>query len=87
MKHNSHLVQLAENPKIRVNRAECLKRGIQDGDQVRLSANNNTILAQIKEDAKVADETCVLPLGFEECPVQELGLNLKNGLAIEIRKD
>jgi len=87
MKHDPHLIQLAKEPKLRLRSQEGKKRGLNDGDTVRLSANGNSIKAKIQFDEGVAEGTIVLPLGFEqEIPVHELGVRLMNGLRIEICK-
>jgi NADH-quinone oxidoreductase subunit G len=86
MRHNPHLIQLAREPKVRINRAEGQKRGIQSGDQISLSINGNVIFSKIKLDDNVAEGTAVLPLGFEKIPVQNLANNLLNGLPVEISK-
>jgi NADH-quinone oxidoreductase subunit G len=85
MKHDPHLVKMVKEPKLRLNPNEGMKRGIGDGDIVRLKANGQSITAKIKWDGKVAEKTIVIPLGFEqEIPVHELGVNLMNGLPVEI---
>ncbi len=83
MKHNPHVIQLAQEPHVRINPGEGSKRGIQSGDTVHI---NNLIHAKVMLDARVADGTIVLPLGFEEVPVHELGTQLLNGLPITIEK-
>jgi len=86
MQHNSHVVQLAKEPRARLHPLEGEKRGIQDGEQVLLSAHHQSIPATIKWDRGVAAGTIVLPLGFDEMPVHNLGNDLFNGLPITIRK-
>lgn len=84
MKHDPHLLQLAKEPRARLNSSEGRKRNIQDGDVVTVNANGNALVVKIKWDDRVADGTVVFPLGFDQLPVHELGLNLLNGLPIEI---
>jgi len=84
MKHNAHLVQMAKEPRIRLNSREGEKRGVRDGDLIRVKSNGKMLMGQVKVDDGVADGTLVLPLGFEEVPVYELGANLLNGLPVEI---
>lgn len=86
MKHDPHVIQLAKSPKVRMHLIEGAKRGIKEGDKIRLSANGNSLMATVKLDAKVAAGTIVVPLGFPEIPVQELDSRLLNGLPIEVSK-
>lgn len=86
MQHNPHVSQLVKEPFVRLHPQEGKKRGIQDGDAVKLSANGNAICAKIKWDQRVAPNTIVLPFGFPEIPVHELGANLFNGFEIEVSK-
>ncbi|WP_249274111.1 NADH-quinone oxidoreductase subunit NuoG [Parachlamydia sp. AcF125] len=87
MKHNPHLIHLAKEPFIRINPLEGQRRGLMNGDQVKISARGNTIVGQLKLDKNVAQKTVVLPLGFPQLPVHELGVNLLNGLIVEISKE
>lgn len=84
MNHNQHVIKLAKEPAIRIHSTEAIKRKIKNNDRVKISANGNTITGKIKLDDKVAERTVVLPLGFPEIPVHELGVNLLNGMTIEI---
>ena len=84
MKHDSHLSQMIKEPYARIHPGEGAKRGIQNNDKIRLSVSGNAIVVTMKWDARVAESTVVLPLGFEhQIPVHELGKNLMNGLLIE----
>ncbi len=87
MKHNPHVKQLAKEPFIRLHPLEGNRLGIQNGDKVHLSANGGEISAKVKLDERVAEKTVVLPLGFEQVPVQELAPDLLNGFPVEIKKD
>lgn len=86
MKHDSHLIQLAKAPKVRIHPKEGERLGIQNGAKVKLTANGESLSAVIQCDQKVAEGAIVIPLGFDELPVHEWGANLMNGLSIEIRK-
>ncbi len=86
MKHDSHLLELAKEPCLRLFPQEGKKRGIHDGDMVCVTASHNTIRAKVKLDARVAEGTIVFPIGFEkEIAIHELGINLMNGSTIDIR--
>lgn len=88
MTHDPHLVWLAKEPRLRLSPKEGNKRGLQDNDTVRVSANGHSIVAKIKFDEQVAQGTIVLPLGFEkEIPIHELGPHLINGLPVEINRE
>lgn len=84
MKHNSHVVQLAKEPLVRIHPLEGAKRKIQSGDEIYLRANGAEIIAKVKLDASVSERTVVLPLGFPQVPVQELSPNLINGFPVEV---
>jgi NADH-quinone oxidoreductase subunit G len=86
MKHNPHAVWLAKEPKARLHPQEGVKKGIKDGDAIKITSNGASISATVKLDDKVAMGTTVLPMGFEELPVHELGLQLFNGIPIEIKE-
>jgi len=86
MKHNPHVIELAKEPRVRIHPLEGKKRNVKEGDTVQLRSNGNAIRVKISLDEKVAGSTIVLPLGFEEVPVHDLGVNLLNGLPIEIAK-
>ncbi len=87
MKHDPHLIQLAKAPRLRMHPKEAEKKGLQNGDMVLLTANGQSIRAKIKYDSQVAEETVVIPLGFDEIPAHELGVNLMNGMSIDIQKE
>lgn len=86
MRQNPHLIQLVQEPKIRIHPIEGKKRGIQSGDLIRLSIQGNALTAKVKLDDRVAESTAVLPLGFGKIPVHNLADNLLNGLPVEITK-
>lgn len=87
MKHDPHLAKLAKEPKIRLNEQEASKRDLLNGDMVRVSHNGQSIVGKLQLDKAIADRTVVLPLGFDQIPVQELGTNLLNGLEVDIKKE
>lgn len=84
MMRNTRLVQKAKAPKLRIHPTEAAKRNIQDGNVVQLKANGNAIKAKVKFDERVAEGTVVVPLGFDEVPVHNLGINLLNGINVEV---
>lgn len=87
MKHDVHLIHLAKEPRARLNPHEAIKRGLQEGDRVRLQANDHSIHAKVKLDEQVSIGTIVLPLGFAQVPVHDLSTNLLNGLMIDLQKE
>lgn len=84
MRESPHVHELAKEPKARLNSNEAKKRGIQEGQRVKISSNSHTIEAPVTIDNTVADKVLVLPLGFTDLPVNELGANLLNGIKGEI---
>lgn len=87
MRHNTQLVQLAKKPYARLHPFSGAKFGVNDNQKVKLKTNNREISSEIVFDSNISEGTIVLPLGFPELPVQELGLELFNGLPIEVLKD
>lgn len=85
--HDAHLRKLVKEPNIRLNKKEAEKRDLQSGDVVRISANGNAISGKLLVDDSIADDTVVLPLGFNQIPVHELGANLLNGQKAEVKKE
>lgn len=86
MRHNPHVIQLAKVPGIRLHPNEGIKRGFKDGEVVEIIGNEARFKGKLQFDDKVAEETLVLPLGFPEIPVQELGVNLLNGMPLELQR-
>lgn len=87
MKRNTHLVQLAKHPRVRMHPSEGIKRGIQDNDRIALHVQGNKLSAKVHLDETVAESTLVLPLGFNHLPVHELSANPLNGFVIDIQKE
>lgn len=85
MKHNPHTSKLTKEPHARLHPDEAAKHNVCDGGIIQITANGNTITVKAKLDNKVALGTVVLPLGFEQVPVHDLGVNLLNGLEVEIK--
>lgn len=84
MRESPHVSELAKKPFARLNANEAMKRNIQDGQTIKISANGKTIEAPALIDNTVADKVVVLPLGFLEVPVYEFGTSLLNGIKGEI---
>lgn len=85
MQHNPHVMKLVKEPVVRLHPMELAKRGLKDGQAVTVSANGASINAKVKSDKSVADHTLVLPLGFKEVPVHELGTQLLNGMEVDVK--
>ena len=84
MKENPHLLEMVKEPHIRLHPIEGAKRSLNNGDMVKLSSQNGTLTAKVKLDDKVAENTVVVPIGFEKVAAYELGPNLINGLSVGI---
>lgn len=84
MKHNPHLIQMAKEPRVRMHPGEAEKRSLKEGQKVQLSINGYSLSAALRLDERVAEQTVVLPLGFDKLPVHECGVNLLNGAPVEI---
>lgn len=83
MKHNAHLLQLAPKPYVRMHPLECEKRNIQNNQKITITKDNCSISAHVTFDTKIASNTIVIPLGFEDVKACELGPNLLNGQVVE----
>ena len=86
MKHDPHLIQLSHEPYARIHPLDGIRLGIKDGADVTLRSNGASIPAKIGLDESVAAHTIVLPIGFDQLPVQNLAAELINGLPIEITR-
>lgn len=84
MQHNTHLLQLAKEPYVRLHPQEAKKRKIESGAQVRISSKHGAVVGKAQWDEGVALNTLVVPLGFEELPAHELDVYLMNGLPVEV---
>lgn len=86
MNHDSHVKDLVKDPRVRLNPLDAFKRNIANGNRISIVANGHSIMGTAKVDEKVAPGTVVLPLGFVELPVHNLGVNLRNGLPVELNQ-
>lgn len=87
MQHDPHVVQLVKKASVRLHPEDARKRNIAEGEQVSIRLNGVSIVAASRLDPSVAEGVAVLPLGFPvDVPVQELGVNLLNGVEVEINR-
>ncbi len=86
MKHDKHLSRLAKDPKVSMSMETAAKFDAKNGDFVRICHQGNSIVGELRIDSQVADETVVLPEGFDQLPIYELG-NLFNGSKVTIKKE
>lgn len=86
MKHNPHVIQLSKEPRARIHPADGLKLGLVDDANVSISINGNAVAGKVQMDKRVSEGTVVLPLGFEQLPLHELGVKLMNGMAVAIAR-
>lgn len=84
MQRNPHLAEMVKTPFARIHPLEAQALGIQEGEIVELQTNEGIARVPIQYDKAVAHSTIVLPLGFEQLPIQNLGTDLKNGLLVKI---
>lgn len=85
MKRNTHLVQMAKDPVVRMHAEEMRKHGLQDGEVAEFRSEKGALAAKVKADARVAKGTVVFPLGFPECPSHVLAPDLVNGFSVEVK--
>jgi NADH-quinone oxidoreductase subunit G len=86
MQHNPHLIQLAKEPCLRIHPNEGITRGIKEGSIARVKINENALFVKVKLDKRVSEGALLLPLGFDSIPIFELGINLFNGLEVDIEQ-
>jgi NADH-quinone oxidoreductase subunit G len=86
MKHNTKLGKLAKEPKIRIHPEEARKRSIKDGEKVKVKSEKGEVTGKIAYDDGVAAKTIVLPLGFDQVFVHDLGDTLYNGMPVTLSK-
>ncbi len=84
MKHDPHVIQLSKEPVLRIHPEEAKKRNIKDEMSVRITSQGRSLIAKVKLDPKVAEETVVIPLGYESIPAYAIEENLMNGTPVEI---
>ena len=85
MEHNPHVRQLIKTPRIRMNPVDAFKRNIADGNRISITNSSGDAVSGIaKLDSRVAEGAVVLPLGFSELPVRNLGANFINGMPLGI---
>lgn len=86
IQHDPHLRELIKKPYLRMHPLDGKKHGIKEGDIVSVMTDGNAISGTVQLREGVSQGTVVLPLGFKELAVAELGKNLLNGIAVEIFK-
>lgn len=80
MQHNEHLSKLTPTPLVRIHPSV----GIEDGKEVIIKAEENSLKAKVKWDTGVAPDTIVIPMGYKSLPVHELSPQLINGIEVGI---
>ena len=87
MNHDPHVSELVKPARIRINPLDAFKLNIANGNRISINVKNgngHSVTGVAKLDGGVAPGTVVLPLGFVDFPVHNLGTNLMNGLPIEL---
>src|SRR5690606_28852119 len=83
MKQNRHLIQLVKEPFVRLQAEEGKKRGLENGDKIKVSSQAFVFEGRVAFDEGVAENTAVLPLGFDQFMVHQPA-GLLSGIAVEI---
>jgi NADH-quinone oxidoreductase subunit G len=86
MLRNTHLVQLAKAPKVRIHPDEAKKWHCKDGSRVIVSSDEGETEGVLAFDEAVAAGTLVVPLGFTEFSAHELGKKLWNGMPVTLKE-
>ena len=87
MKHNTHLSQSAKDPRIQINKDVAVRIGLENGERIIVTGNGLALSGKVKVSEGVAKGTVVIPLGFQVIPAHELGIQLYNGMPVEITKE
>lgn len=86
VQYSNAIEQLVKEPKIRLHIDEAAKRNLKNGEQVIVSSDQGSVQGALEVTDRVAKQTIVIPQGFQELSVYELGLNLSNGKVVTIKK-
>lgn len=86
MNHNEHVKKMVKEPRVRMSEEDASKRNLKNGDRISVKSSYGEINGIAAIDKGVAEKVVVLPLGFKDLPVHELGENLWNGMAVEVTK-
>lgn len=87
MKHNVHLSQNAKEPRIQMHKETAEKFKFENGERIQVTANGLTMSGRMKVNDGIARDTIVIPLGFQAIPAHELGIQLFNGIPVEVAKE
>jgi NADH-quinone oxidoreductase subunit G len=86
MLRNTHLVQLAKDPKIRMHPQQAETAGIREGSRIEVSSKEGKVEGIATLDSGVSNQIVLIPLGFKTLQAHELGRELWNGMAVTLRK-
>lgn len=86
MLRNTHLVQLAKEPKFRIHPETASKAGIQEENRIEVTSKEGKIQGIVTLDAGVSQQTILIPLGFKTVKAHDLGKELWNGMNVNVRK-
>lgn len=86
MKHNPRLLEQTKTPPILMNQKDGLQMNLKNEDIIQVTFNGKSMVSKVLLSHKVSESVLLLPLGFEEIPLNELQNNLRNGLTIEVSK-
>lgn len=86
MLRNTHLVQLAKDPKIRLHPEQAAQIGITEGSRIEVSSKEGKVEGIAAMDSGVSLQTVLIPVGFKSLYAHELGKELWNGMAVTLRK-
>ncbi len=78
--------KLVKNPKIAIHPDEATKQHLKEGDTVVVSSEHGLVSGILEVSERIAPKTVVIPQGFQELSVYELGINLHNGLCVTLKK-
>ena len=84
VKHSPAIAKLVKEPRIEMHPDEGV--GFAEGDTIKVSSEFGSLKGKVNLHKGIAKGTVVIPEGFMDLPLQELGLNLVNGLAVKVEK-
>lgn len=82
MKHNVHVSELAKEPGVRIHPEEAHRRKLEENKSVTLTHRDHSITAKLNFDPGVAENTVVIPLGFDQISAYEISDNMVNGVPV-----
>ncbi len=86
VQYSPAIEQLVKEPTISIHPEEAINRLLKEGDLVVVESEQGTLKGTLKVTEAVAKATVVIPEGFPELSVAQLGMKLSNATAVIVKK-